>query len=242
MLSGLAGRSVVFPEEFRLRALSYYVWGPDRTAANLMAHALAAHADPAFCWMSVREDPRRTTADETWMARLLPPSRRLAAVGAEELRPGEPVAPAVLWTVIRPDNPARETERLVDFLRMPERFRAAMEAVEPGTGLRLVVVANTDRIRAYYPADPEAIGALNALWTERGISVVGTSVPPAFPGRFGFDVVLRVEVGSPDDRRYGTLTVEKGLGGGRFQSGQSIPLFTLAPYQRSLSAYRAPSV
>lgn len=237
MVPALAGRTVGFPEEFRAEAHSYFVWGTDRTAANLLAHALAAFIDPAFLWLSFREFPDRPTPDEAWVTRTLPQERRLA--GAEKPAAGEKPPGEVVdrWVVIWP---GQATVPLVDFLRTPERFRALVPSPADPAAPRVLVAANTDRVRSSSPSETEAIGALDVQWSSSGVSVIRTAVPPAFAGRFGCDIVLRVDVPSPDDRRYGTLTVEKGLAGGRFQGGQGVPLYALAPYQRTLSAHRGP--
>ena len=95
---------------------------------------------------------------------------------------------------------------------------------------RVVVVSNTNWVRDFYPTDPDRLRAYTDVFPRIGFSMITTSSPPPYKGRYGFDVVLRVDVAKPSEWRKAQLVVEKGLRSGDFRTGVTFSSDQLPAY------------
>jgi hypothetical protein len=225
---------VELPSEFRSRPRSYYLWSRSRRAGHVLAFALGGFADPSFRWLSVRTSSAPPGEDEAWSPRLLPSVRVLAPLSTEDLRPGRPVSRETFDSLIRTERASEERTALEHYLRLPPRLQEMLDRpVASGGGPRVLVVANSDRIRQLRPIDPNRLRPFTQLFSFYGLSIVATSVPPPYEGRYGFDVVLRVDVDTESEWRSGRIVVEKGLGSGEFRTGATLRLEELSGYLAS---------
>lgn len=235
---GLREDVVNLPSEFTSRPLAYYVWGASRRSANTFAHALAAHLDREFLWWSVREPGAPTTDDAERAAALLPRERALDPVTPEDLVPDDAISNLASWTATRgprAESPA-EVAELLDFLRLPQSVRSVAQGLATDGAPRCLAIANADRVRALYPGEPEGLRRYCRALTTRGIAVVVTSGAPPNPGRFGFDVVLRLENFPAGAWRTGRVAVEQGLERPPFRTGAVIDLSEVPAYRAAAEA------
>lgn len=210
---------VELPEEFRSTPRSYYVWSRSRRAAHTLALALGSFGDPAFRWLTVREEPSQPSEEEPWVRRLLPLARVLAPLSSDELGPGPPVSRESVDSLIRSGGTSTERTTLDLYLRLPPRLQELLDESDSPTTPRFVVVANVDRIRQLSPVDTGRLRPFTGVFSRHGLSLVATSVPPPYEGRYGFDMVLRLDIESTSAWRTGRLVVEKGPRSGEFRTG-----------------------
>lgn len=221
---------VELPAEFRSKPRSYYVWSRSRRAGHALALTLGSFADPSFRWISVRESATQQAEEEAWVYRLLPVSRVLAPLTSAELRPGPQVSRETFDALVRPDGATEDRTTLDHYLRLPPRLQGLLHEDEATTGPRFIVVANSDRIRQLYPIDPGRLRPFTRVFSRSGLSLVTTSIPPPYEGRYAFDIVFRLDVDSAEEWRAGPLIVEKGLGSGEFRTGATFPITELSGY------------
>ncbi len=223
------------PAELAATPLSFFLWGTSRRATNVLAHALAGVVDREFLWLSIRPGDDRRTEDEDWQARLLPAHRHLPSVAPADLTPDDAGSNLAAWTMRRAENTAGGPglAGLLDFLRLPPGLRSVAEELDRERGTRCLTVANTDRIRALYPTDADGLRPFCRALTGRGVALIVTSVPPANPARFAFDVVMRIENYPDGAWRTGRVIVEQGLPHPPLRAGAVIDLAELPDYRAS---------
>jgi hypothetical protein len=221
---------VDLPPEFRTKPLGYYVWSRSPRAGHVLAFAIARFVDPAFRWISIRESPETPSEEERWVHRLLPRNRILDPLVGSELGKARRVPRQTFNALIRPEGAASERIALDHFLLLPDRLQAILDETNPVSTPRAVVVSNTNRVREFYPADPERLRAYTDVFPRSGISMITTSIPPPYRGRYGFDVVLRLDIANAAEWRKAHLVVEKGLRSGEFRTGVTLPTDQLPWY------------
>lgn len=221
---------VELPPEFRTTPLGYYVWSRSPRAGHLLAFAVARFIDPAFRWLSIREKPDALSEEEAWVRRLLPADRILDPISGADLGKTPRPPRQVFNSMVRPEGAAAERIALDHFFLLPQRLQALLDETSASLGPRVVVVANTNRVREFYPADPERLRAYTDVFPRTGISMITTSIPPPYRARYGFNVVLRLDVASASDWREAHLVVEKGPHSGPFRTGVTIPAANLPWY------------
>jgi len=214
---------VELPHEFRSTPFSYYVWSRSPRAAHIVALAVAQVADPSFRWMSIREDEGTPSEEEGWIHRLVPEDRVLPPLSHVELGQGPRVPKRTFDSMIRSEGASFERVALDQFFLLPPRLHRILDEPTRGTAPRAVVCANTNRIRQFYPTDPDVLGAYTEIFPRMGFSIITTSVPPPYRGRYGFNIVLRIDVPSRNEWRDAHLVVEKGLRDGPFSTGVTYP-------------------
>lgn len=221
---------VELPGEFHTSPLAYYVWSRSPRAAHIVAFAIAKLADPAFRWMSIRESSAAVSDEEAWVHRLLPASRILAPLVSTDLGKEPQVPKETFSSLFRAEGAGAERIALDHFLLLPQRLQGILEEPTASAGPRAIVVANTNRVRQFYPTDPDHLRAYTMVFPRSGISMITTSVPPPYKGRYAFDIVLRVDVASAEEWRDAHLVVEKGMRTGEFHTGATFPSSALAWY------------
>jgi len=214
---------VELPPQFRTNPLSYYLWSRSQRAGHVMAAAIARFIDPSFRWISIRNAPETRSEEERWVGHLVPEERVLEPVSVADIANTPRVSRSTFNSLIRPEGAAADRVAVDQLLLLPERLQRLLEEENPRASPRTLVVANTNRVREFYPSDPERLRAFTQLFSHIGLSIVTTSLPPPYKGRYGFDVVLRLDVANASEWREANLVVEKGLGSTEFRTGASFP-------------------
>lgn len=221
---------VDLPPEFRTTPLGFYVWSRSPRAGHVLAFALGRFVDPDFRWMCIRESPKTPSEEERWVRRLLSEKRVLDPLAGSDLARAPRVSRQAFNAMIRPEGAAAERIALDHFFLLPERLQAILDEPTKAPDPRAVVVSNTNRVREFYPTEPERLRAYTDVFPRCGISMITTSVPPPYRGRYGFDIVLRLDVGAASEWRTAHLVVEKGSHSGEFRTGATFPTAELPWY------------
>lgn len=220
---------VELPVELRTNAVSCYVWSRSPRAAHALALALARFVDPAFQWLTVREEPGRPAEEEAWVRRVLPADRIVPPVSPDELRSPKPVSGETVNSLIRSAGDESERSALDHYLLLPVALQQLLDTGRPGPAVRAVVVANTERIRRLYPTDAGRMRPFAGVFSQHGLSMISTALPPPYEGRYAFDLVLRIDLDTTGWRT-GRLVVEKGLPAPDFATGATLKLEDLPWY------------
>jgi|SRR5271157_186569 len=214
---------VDLPPEFRTTPFSYYVWSRSRRAGHVLAFAIAKFIDPSFRWITVRETAAEPSVEEPWVHRILPDAQIPVPVSVTDLGQGPRVPRETFDSTIRPEGALTERVALDHFLLLPPRIQHMLDEGEASSTPRAIVVANTNRVRLFYPSDPDRLRAFMEVFPRNGISIITTSLPPPYEGRYGYSIALRLDVESADEWRRAHLVVEKGLLSGDLRTGASFP-------------------
>jgi hypothetical protein len=187
---------------------------------------MAAACEPNPVWVDFRVVD--TAPDESGpVACGVVPKDHLYVVTRSEAKPGPALTDKSLWTVIRPDEPKETIQEFTDFLRIPPR---AQEIVSGAGGQRrrlALVVANSDRVRDFYPHYAKLIRALVDTCVRANMLPIFASLPPTDPGYLAFDLVFEARAKGLAQWREGSLRCEKAPAGSEFVSGQTTPLGSL---------------
>ena len=210
------------PTEFQTRPQSYYVWSRSRRAGHVLALGLGRFIDTEFRWQTVRDSEQQVSEEEDWVKRLIPAKRLLQPLTSASLRPGPRVTAATFDSLLTTEGRAEERASIEHFLLLPPRLQEFVDEADASGRPRAIVVTNTDRIRQFYPTDPGRLRPFTAVFSRYGLSVIATSVPPPYEGRYGFDVVLRFDVDGDELWSKGQLVVEKGTAAGSFRTGSTL--------------------
>jgi len=221
---------VDLPHEFRTTPFSYYIWSRSRRAGHVLAFAIAKFADPSFRWMTIRELATEPSVEEAWVHRLLPEPRILPPFTDAEFVTEPRIAKGTFESLIRPEGANSERTALDHFFLLPTRLQRILDEDQVPTNPMVVVVANTNRVRQFYPADPDRLRAYTDVFPRNGFSMITTSIPPPYEGRHGFNVVLRLDVDSAEEWRPAQLVVEKGLPSGELRTGATFSSEQLSCY------------
>jgi hypothetical protein len=214
---------VDLPQEFRTTPFSYYVWSRSRRAGHVLAYAIAKFGDPSFRWMTVRELASEPSVEEAWVHRLIPEPRIIPPFSDAEFVTEPRVPRGAMDSLIRPDSAAADRTALDHFFLLPQRLQRMFDELIALPAPRFLVVANTNRVRQFYPTNPDRLRAYTDLFPRNGFSMITTSIPPPYEGRHGFGIVLRLNVDSAEEWRAAHLVVEKGLPTGEFRTGATFP-------------------
>jgi hypothetical protein len=184
---------------------------------------MAAACEPNPVWVDFRDADSKP--DELGpIASGLIPKDHLYVVTKSEAKPGPAVNDRSLWTVIRSDEPKDRIAELTDFLRLPPRAQEIVSRAG-GQGRRLsLVVANSDRIREFYPGYGQLVRALIDTTVRANMLPIFASLPPTDPGYLTFDLVFEVQAKGLAEWREGTLRCEKAPAGAEFVRGQTTRL------------------
>ena len=86
------------------------------------------------------------------------------------------------------------------------------------------MVANSDRIREFYPGYGQLVRALIDTTVRANMLPIFASLPPTDPGYLTFDLVFEVQAKGLAEWREGTLRCEKAPAGAEFVRGQTTRL------------------
>jgi len=203
-----------------------FLHGPSRAVLQRCAYALALASDPRPTWIEICE---RGTAPDTegpaslgWI-----PDDHLFFVHPTDARPENGIANLALTGLVRSDEPTAVLAEITDFLRLPSIVQDAMSRLPGGPERSAFVVANTDKVRSYYPSEAGGIRPIVDAMVRANALPIFAAVGPPGAGRWAFDFVL--EVRAPDLARWrqGTLVCEQAPTGTSLPIGVPVPLPTV---------------
>jgi hypothetical protein len=199
---------------------------------------MAIACEPNPVWVDFRD--ATTQPDESGpVARGVVPKDHLYVVTKSEAKPGPAVTDRSLWTVIRSDEPKDTIAELTDFLRLPPRAQEIVSRAGGQSRRLALVVANSDRVREFYPGYAELIRALIDTSLRANMLPIFASLPPTDPGYLAFDLVFEVRAKGLAEWREGTLRCEKAPTGSEFVRGQTSSLGSLPELASLLDGRRA---
>ncbi|MFZ0830487.1 MAG: hypothetical protein WCB18_03440 [Thermoplasmata archaeon] len=198
-----------------------FLHGLSRTVLLRVAYALARANDSQPYWVDVRDpndylDPPGPV-ELGWI-----PDDHLFVVSRSEAKPQDAVSNLALWTVVRSDEPRSVIGGLTDFLRLPPPIQEVLSRYGRESYRPVFVVANTDRVREYYPRNEVGVRAIVEAMVNGGVTPIFASLGPPGPGRFAFDLVFQVEAADLSHWREGSLVCERSFEGAPYQPGQAI--------------------
>ena len=200
-----------------------FLYGASRTVLLRVAFALARANDSRPYWVDVRDpneylDPPGPV-EMGWI-----PDDHLFVVSRSEAKPQDAVSNLALWTVVRSDEPRSVIGGLTDFLRLPPSIQEALSRYGRESFRPVFVVANTDRVREYYPRNVTGVRAIIEAMIRGGVIPVFASLSPPGPGRLAFDLVFEVTAPDLAHWREGALRCEKSPVGAHFRPEEQIAL------------------
>lgn len=208
--------------------------GEDRPLLNWVAYAFASLTDREFLWVNV-ESKGEVVAEGDVLARGLIAPDRFSSVRAGELAPSDATANIAVSGVIRGDEPPDNLQRLLDFLRLPERTQAKLSSIVASGRPKVVVLSNAHRLASFYPV--EIVGRLLRAIGEAGAQLIVTFADAPNEGRFAFDVILHLEGHDPKNWRQAKLRVEKVPPTGLLRAGSEQRLGEIGPIATVLAPY-----
>jgi hypothetical protein len=108
-----------------------------------------------------------------------------------ELAPNAPASNAALSALIHLEA-TQQVEDLVDFLRMPDIIQDQVVLLQATGRFRVLVVANVDRIEAFWPQVAGTAKRTIELLNRHRITLISTQVGDPRPPRFDYDYVIHV--------------------------------------------------
>ena len=214
-----------------------FLYGPSRTVLLRVAYAFAQSNDSHPFWVDVRDpndflDPPGPV-ELGWI-----PDDHLFVVSRSESKPQDAVSNLALWTVVRTDEPRSVIGGLTDFLRLPPPIQDVLSRYGREAYRPVFVVANTDRVRDYYPRNVTGVRGVVEAMLRGGVIPIFAAVSPPGPGRLAFDLVLEVDAPDLTHWRSGSLRCERAFEGAPFQPGQRIPLDSMPSVVAALEGQR----
>ncbi|MCI4348218.1 MAG: hypothetical protein L3J97_06345 [Thermoplasmata archaeon] len=188
-----------------------------------VAFALARANDSRPYWVDVRDpneylDPPGPV-ELGWI-----PDDHLFVVSRSEAKPQDAVSNLALWTVVRSDEPRSVIGGLTDFLRLPPPIQEVLSRYGRESVRPVFVVANTDRVREYYPRNVPGVRAIIEALLRGGVIPIFASLGPPGPGRLAFDLVFEITATDLAHWREGALRCEKSPAGTPFREMETVPL------------------
>jgi hypothetical protein len=212
-----------------------FVHGPSRPVLLRVLFAMATANDPSPIWVDLRGPDNAPDlggpAELGWI-----PDHNLFIVSASDARPQDAMGNLALWTMIRSDEPDAAVSQLTDFLRLPSAVQEAVSRAG-GAGARpMFVVANSDRVRDYYPRDARGVRPIIDAMIHSGVLPLFGSTSPPGAGRMAFDFVFEVRAAGLDEARAGVLFCEKAPPHSGFPEGSSHMLSSFPAIAAALDA------
>lgn len=199
-----------------------FVYGVSRPLVLRVVYAMAVANDPSPTWVAIRDphggrDPA-SPSELGWI-----PEDHLFIVSATDAKPQAAATNQALWTVVRSDEPHSVAASFTDFLRLPPAIQVAVSQVQSPRARPVFVIANSDRVRGYYPTEPAGVRPIIEAMLAAGLLPIFAAVGPPGEGRTAFDFVFEVDATDLDAWRSGALICHKA------PRGMSAPLETRIP-------------
>ncbi len=218
------------PVDFRALGTGAYgtfLYGESRPLVDRLGYAMARANDPNPTWVDIR-DPQGASdvsspSELGWVA-----EDHLFFVSPAEARPQDAEANMALWTVVRSDDPEATVGGLTDFLRLPPKVQVAVSRMDASAPRPVFVVANSDRVREYYPKEATGVRPIIDAMLQAGVLPIFAAVGAPGEGRAAFDFVFEVSSPHANDWRAGSLTCHKAPAGTPIPVDVPIPLVSLS--------------
>lgn len=212
-----------------------FVHGSSRTVVLRLVYAMARANDPNPTWVDIRDtdlpvDPPGPT-ELGWI-----PENHLYLVCLADAKPQDAVANMALWNVVRSDEPSSVIGEFRDFLRLPPTIQDAVSRVGAEPSRPVFVIANSDRLRAYYPKDVGGVRPIINAMLHGGVLPLFAAAGAPGEGRLAFDFVFEVRAPDLDHWRTGSLVCEKAPPGTSVSIDTPIPLASLTDVSAYLEA------
>ena len=203
-----------------------FLYGWSRPVVDRIAYAMARANDPNPTWLDIRDadggSDLASPSDLGWI-----PKDHLFFVSPTDAMPQDATASRVLWSVVRSDEPSAVIAGLTDFLRLPPTVQVAVSQVGREPARPVVVIANSDRVRDYYPREPAGVRPIIDAILQAGVLPVFAAVGPPGTGRSAFDFVFEVRAADLGGWRAGSLVCHKAPPGTSLPLDLPIPLSSL---------------
>jgi hypothetical protein len=218
-----------------------FLYGDSRLLVDQLGFAMARVNDPNPTWVDIRDPEGRadpsSPSELGWVA-----EDHLFYVSPAEAKPQDAEANMALWTVVRSDEPDAVIARLTDFLRLPPTVQVAVSRMGAEAPRPVFVVANSDRVRSYYPTEPAGVRPIIDAMLRSGVLPIFAAVGPPGAGRSAFDFVFELKSTDPNDWRTGSLTCHKAPPGSPVPVDLAIPLPSLSQAVELLARRDVPRV
>ncbi|MGD0257935.1 MAG: hypothetical protein ABSB90_08700 [Thermoplasmata archaeon] len=202
--------------------LGTFLYGPERATLLQVTWTLARLNDPNPYWVDIREAGMEgETQGPVGLGRI--PEDHLYIVLEPDARPQDAEANMALWTMVRSDEPKSVVAEFTDFLRLPPTVQEAVSRSKSNGRRPVFVIANTDRVRPYYPKVATDVRPIIDTMLRAGVIPIFASTGQPGLGRWAFDFVFEVRPDPGGDRRRGSLVCERAPPGLAVASGQVLP-------------------
>jgi hypothetical protein len=206
------------------RPWATFLWGDSRPVINRVLYALARANDPSPYWLDIRSEGEATPGPGPVELGWIPEDHLFVTRQPAEARPQNRIDEFALWSVVRADEPMKVVARLSDFLRLPSIAQEIIAEMGSAPGAHVVAVANSDRVRAYYPTVPEGIRPVLTPFLDAGLYPFFGATSTPGEARWAFDFVFEVRAARLSSWESGWLVCEKAPVDTPFRRHETIPL------------------
>lgn len=215
------------------------VWGAQRAVLNRVLFGLARAASPSPFWVEIRG--RQSELDGPGPGDLgwIRPDRLFVIGDLFETPPKD--APATVSFALVSFLRDPSAAAIADTMRLPSSPPALSTAGGAHDALKVVAVANVDRVDQLYPETPRAMQTVVRAFLRAGI-VPYFSTRKATKRSAAADFVFQVVATSLGEWRTGSLVCEKAPEGASWKPGDNLPLTRLPSIAGALSGKIDPVV
>jgi len=209
-----------------------FLWGESRPALNRVLFAMVRASDPEPLWLDIR--PRHPEVEEPGPVELgwIPEDHLFLADEPEAARPQDAVANLALFTIVRPDESAASIARLSDFVRLPPIAQEIISRLGLGEPRHALAIANSDRVRAVYPATVEGVRPIVTSFLDAPLLPFFAAKGTPGPGRMAFEFVFELRAKDVAHWSDGSLFPEKAPSESGVRVGVPIPLTQISGLAR----------
>ena len=174
---------------------SFLVWGPAGAARDEAAVRLARWWDAEFRWVEIQDPADPAPSRDLWLQELAGHDRVWKVRQAGELlqNAGAPSS-AVMWSLLRPDQPPELMDAVTDFLTAPDVLQQVISESSTERPVRCVVIANIDRLDPTAQVTSEVLTSVVRALNRAGITPIFTCTGrpqlAVEPGRYELYVPL----------------------------------------------------
>ena len=204
-----------------------FLWGESRPVILRVLYAMVRANDPEFYWLDIRGP--MDSSEEPGPVELgwVPDSSLFLTGETSEARPQNAPANVAMWTIVRSDEPETVLARVSDFVRLPPIAQDILSRLGLDGRTRAVAIANSDRVRQYYPTTPEGVRpVLDAFLSAQVVPFFGAQGSPG-EGRWAFDYVFEVRARDVAHWAEALLVPEKAPPRAGVPVGRPIPFTSL---------------
>ena len=197
-----------------------FLWGGSRPVLLRVLYALVRANDPDFYWLDIRGPADPSAEPGPVELGWIPDSSLFLTREASEARPQDALGNLAMWTIVRSDEPETVLAQVSDFVRLPPIAQDILSRLGLDGRTRAVAIANSDRVREYYPTTPQGVRpVLDAFLGAQVLPFFAAQGTPG-EGRWAFDYVFEVRARDVAHWKDGVLVPEKAPPGTGFRIGQ----------------------